>query len=269
MVHCFRTTLRNEGGRAFFKGMLSPVLGCAPINATLFVTYGGMCRSFLDDDADRELSLGEVMAAGLVAGFACGFVTTPADLIKIQLQNQTAAKGTPGYMGNIGIVKEIVNTSGYRALLRGLAPTLLRETPSYALYFGTYEFVRRLILPPLAPIDDGLLQIDPDAVEVYSKLRVTLGTLLAGGLGGTVSWLSTYPIDIIKTKMQGQPLGRTLFYPSIAVTFSHIVRTEGYAGFTRGLSACVTRGFPVNATTFYVYEACLRICSRIDDLFDE
>lgn len=56
-----------------------------------------------------------------------------------------------------------------------------------------------------------------------------------------------------QTTIQGQDPKPPLKFKSVMDAFRHIHRTEGWKGFTRGFTACITRGFPVNAATFFVY----------------
>jgi len=62
---CVQKTLRLEGPTSFFKGVVAPVLGAAPINAVVFATYGGVIRlaaerhvaNFGESSSESELPL--------------------------------------------------------------------------------------------------------------------------------------------------------------------------------------------------------------------
>ena len=77
---------------------------------------------------------------------------------------------------------------GLRGIYRGLPVTVIRETPSYGAYFAAYDALCTWLTPA------GTHKSD------LSWPRL----LLAGGIGGMIGWLSTYPFDVIKTKMQGE-----------------------------------------------------------------
>ncbi|RQM19107.1 hypothetical protein B5M09_011014 [Aphanomyces astaci] len=87
-------------------------------------------------------------------------------------------------------------------------------------------------------------------------------TLLAGGFAGCVCWTVSYPQDVIKSRLQLQPLGQPSSYATstfcpdggfIACAKS-IVRQEGWRGLWRGYSPCLLRAFPSNAAGFATYE---------------
>ena len=89
---------------------------------------------------------------------------------------------------------------------------LLREIPATFIYFGTYDYFRD------------------------NKYSITL----SGGMSGIVTWLFTYPIDTVKTQMQG-----------IGLKKSNLIL---YKKLFNGLTICLIRAGIVNSSIFYVYE---------------
>jgi solute carrier family 25 carnitine/acylcarnitine transporter 20/29 len=229
-----------------FKGVLSPVVGLAGLNALLFVSYGSILRYFENqyhynqpyNPNPFEPTLLQVYLAGAGAGFACFFFSTPTDLIKIKAQMSKIPKTT------YQVTKEIYRQSGLRGFYQGGVITMIRDAPSYGIYFWAYEGMKRVL----------------DTKEEAWKL------LLAGGLAGTVSWASIYPIDVVKSRLQMQQQNQLLNsgsrllvvedrpYASIKDCVVRSYQTEGPKVFFRGLWPTLLRGFPVNAVTFYIYE---------------
>lgn len=119
---------------------------------------------------------------------------------------------------------------------------MIRDAPSYGIYFWVYEGMKRLL--------------DVNADNAAWKL------LVAGGMAGTVSWTSIYPIDVVKSRLQMQyqksneNMGILLDrpYTSIKDCVVRSYKAEGISVFFRGLWPTIIRGFPVNAITFYCYE---------------
>ena len=97
---------------------------------------------------------------------------------------------------------------------KGFVATLLRESIGCGIYFGTYE---------------------------YLKKNTDSSPLLNGGIAGVGSWLTTYPIDVIKTRIQTNP---TLSYTQV------IKKSQLW----NGISICLIRSFFANAVMFYTYE---------------
>ncbi|KAK4520844.1 Septin spn4 [Mucor velutinosus] len=238
-----RNMVQTEGLGSMFKGVLSPVVGLAGLNALLFVSYGSIIRYFERqyttspvDNGPFEPSLWQVYLAGAGAGVACFFFSTPTDLVKIQAQMTKIPKTT------VEVAKEIYARNGLRGFYQGGVITMIRDAPSYGIYFWAYESMKRV------------LQVNPggDAWKL----------LLAGGVAGTVSWASIYPIDVVKSRLQMQHKQhnentRILLdrpYASIKDCVVRSYKAEGAGVFFRGLWPTLIRGFPVNAVTFYVYE---------------
>lgn len=138
---CFRSTVRDEGVRGLYKGMASPLVGNAPMNALLFAGYRGTLR-LLDPDADPVVGCpaSHIYTAGIVAGVLQCVIIAPADLIKCQMQVQMGRKAliTP-----LQCAKQMVAHNGWRnGLFRGWWITFLRDAPTYGLYFVSYEKMR-------------------------------------------------------------------------------------------------------------------------------
>ncbi len=77
----------------------------------------------------------------------------------------------------------------------------------------------------------------------------TLGMMLAGGMAGVISWIVTFPIDVVKTRLQCDDRGK---YNGIIDCIRKTYSTEGHRAFSRGLVSTVIRAFPTNAATFTV-----------------
>jgi hypothetical protein len=71
--------------------------------------------------------------------------------------------------------------------------------------------------------------------------------------------VSTYPTQVVRSRLQQRSEGRALVYSStwqaVAVTWQR----EGLAGFYRGLVPSLMRVMPQSAITLMVYEGCLRL----------
>nr|KAJ3418674.1 hypothetical protein HK105_007993 [Polyrhizophydium stewartii] len=212
--------------------MASPLVGVALVNSLLFGVYGSALR-FVAKDPDAP-TVSDIFWAGSISGFVNAFFSSPMELVKIRLQNQDAS-ATPLYRGPIDCIQKIFRTQGIRGLYRGLGTTLIRETPSYGAYFASFEIMSRMLLPKDA---------DPN--------EPTASMLLAGGMAGVVGWLSTYPIDVIKTRLQSIEEDRKPRYRNLINAYRIIAREEGHRVFFSGLGATAIRAFPTNAATFYV-----------------
>ncbi|CAO3696324.1 unnamed protein product [Umbelopsis ramanniana] len=274
----FRNLVQMEGISSLFKGVLSPIVGLAGLNAILFVSYGNILR-FLER-GNRYSSdpnnfgapvptLSQVFLAGCGAGFACFLLSAPTDLVKIQAQMHRGSRST------MQVAKDIFRRGGIPGFFQGGMITIIRDAPSYGVYFAVYEGLKRSL-----KVESG----DASGDNAWKLL-------LAGGFAGTISWGCIYPLDVVKSRMQMQvvqpstritsgafenrtqsvrsysstsspaPAPASSYYaintPHYRSTWDCIVRSwrsEGAGVFVRGMGPTVLRAFPVNAVTFWIYE---------------
>ncbi|XP_015117554.1 mitochondrial basic amino acids transporter [Diachasma alloeum] len=231
--HCFRSILATESITGFYRGMTSPMAGVAFINALIFGAYGEAQRHSSNPD-----DLSTHFLAGAAAGLAQSPVAAPLELAKTRMQLQST--GSHRYSGPIQCLRDIYRRAGLAGVFRGLGITALREAPSYGIYFLTYESLTR-------------------TESTVPTSTVTM--LIAGGLAGTASWVFTYPIDVIKSRLQADLHQR---YLGSIDCLKKSIRDEGVSCLFRGLNSTIIRAFPTNAATFAVVHWTFRLCGQDD-----
>lgn len=82
-----------------------------------------------------------------------------------------------------------------------------------------------------------------------------------GGIAGEMLWLSSYPFDVVKSKMQSDGFGKDMKYRNMRDAFAQTWRQERWKGFWRGIGPTMVRAMPVSAGTFAVVEAVMRLIS--------
>jgi len=80
-----------------------------------------------------------------------------------------------------------------------------------------------------------------------------LASIAAGGCAGTSYWLSCYPIDVIKNRMQTAPIGNSP-YKGFMHCAQTIYQKEGWRAFFKGFTPCLIRSLPANASAFFAFE---------------
>jgi solute carrier family 25 carnitine/acylcarnitine transporter 20/29 len=251
---CFKSSLKNEGARGLYKGLIPPLVGVSLINASLFGTKS-LTHTMLEDMDEQsgqdsltdttQPNFKHLMISGATAGFASGFLSSPIELLKIRQQldqrGSNAAKLWP-------LTRGIVKNSGWLSLFRGLNATLIREVPSFPAYFLTYEYSKFYL--------QGMLPED-------SALSDTAAIIGAGSLAGISGWIFVYPIDVIKTKIQSEPSLIWKDRSSCAQMYRRLLQESGPSVFMRGFGATILRAVPTNAVIFGGYELTLEIWTRI------
>lgn len=76
-----------------------------------------------------------------------------------------------------------------------------------------------------------------------------LKTMVAGATGGTLFWTLTYPVDVVKSRIQVYSLKGNF----IKLCYQ-ILQQEGVSALYSGLSATLARTIPSTAVLFVTYE---------------
>ena len=236
-LQCFLCHLQVFG---LYKGMLSPMAGVGLINAILFGVQGNLSRML-------EPGLSSQCIAGGIAGAVQSIVCCPMELAKTRVQVQSSTKKQ--YQGSFDCLLKIYQQHGVKGCYKGMTLTLLRETPAFAIYFGTFE----LFCHTLIPEGDRIDCVGPAAI------------LMAGGLSGISSWVLTYPIDVVKSRFQADEGGRKRKYHGMLDCVRKTYQSGGLGVFSRGLTATILRAFPTNAATFATVTVTLRLARNRDE----
>lgn len=230
--HCLTKIARQESIRGLYRGMSSPMAGVAAVNAIAFGVYGNVQRMTSDPH-----SLQSHFFAGAAAGLFQSFICSPMELIKTRLQLQNNTPTAVQFKNPFQCLAHIWRTEKFRGVFRGLGITAARDVPGFSSYFLFYELMTRSTPHPSA-----------------------VHTLMAGGMAGTLSWVVTFPIDIIKSQLQADGMsGGAHRYNGIWDCARKGYREEGYRFFTRGLTSTLIRAFPMNATCFLVVSWTLKL----------
>jgi hypothetical protein len=79
----------------------------------------------------------------------------------------------------------IIKNEGYKGLFKGFWATFFRDVPGWAVYFYAYEALKAVARKYMRP---------------ESRQRHDLAIrLTAGGIAGQLSWIVSFPFDVIKT----------------------------------------------------------------------
>ncbi|ODV68899.1 mitochondrial carrier [Hyphopichia burtonii NRRL Y-1933] len=236
--------IANEGPKGFYKGTLTPLVGVGACVSVQFSVNEFMKRYYNEKLNGAPLSLGQFFNCGAIAGFANGFLASPIEHIRIRLQTQTGS--TKQFNGPIDCAKKIFQNNGLRGVFKGLPPTLFREGVGLGTYFTTYE---ALIAKELAK-DKSIVRLDIPGWKLC----------LYGGLSGYSMWISIYPVDVIKSKLQTDSLTKPTYRSSLDV-IKDIWLKNGIKGFYRGFIPTILRAAPANGATFAAFELTMRVIS--------
>ena len=212
------------------------------MNAVTFGVQGNVYRKLVPCTKNLFLS-------GVIAGLVQSSIVCPIELVKTRMQLQGQGESykhvirnkNAMYSSSVDCIRKIYRTGGIRACYRGMVPTLAREGPSVGVYIALYH---------------KLCAFFSKNPEDLHKLGVGY-LLLAGGIAGSSSWIITYPIDVVKSRIQGD-ITHGQQYKGILDCFQKILHSEGFQGYFRGMVTTIVRAFPVNAATLATVTLILR-----------
>jgi len=222
---------------------LTPLIG---IGACVSVQFGGFHyarRLFEQRNASRSplapatLSYGQYYLAGAFAGIVNSPLSCPIEHVRIRLQAQPHGAGRL-YSGPLDCVRKLSAHSGVLSgLYRGQLVTVLREAQAYGVWFLAFEY---------------MMNADAQRNKIKREQISAPKIAFYGGLAGEALWLSSYPFDVVKSKMQTDGLGAGAKYKGMMDCFAKTFAQEGLMGFWKGIGPTLLRAMPVSAGTFAV-----------------
>ncbi|KAJ5139037.1 Mitochondrial carrier protein [Penicillium bovifimosum] len=184
------------------------------------------------------------LLAGASGGLATAIVTSPLDVLRTRLQSdfyRTPSKGPdalqstrPSQLAQSGhasnhktmrIVSSIYRAEGWRAFFRGLGPSMAGVVPAAAIKFYVYGNCKNIAANIMGHAEDSPL--------VHAQAAICAG--LASSTATNPIWLVKTRLQLDKASTAGDPSTRR--YRNSIDCVRQVLRTEGVAGFYRGMSA--------------------------------
>lgn len=194
----------------FYKGISAPILGVGLEKAIVFGTYNYVLKK-----------TDNIPVSGAISGLVASFIVTPYERIKILKQNS-----------QVFTFKDI-NT---KFLFRGLSATFTREAPGFAIYFSTYEYLKKRYFTN------------------HNKNIDLYRSFLYGGISGITAWIFIYPQDKIKTIMQSNMNLGTSNNKSYIYHVKNMYNNYGLTYFYKGFSFAAGRAVLLHSGTFCMME---------------
>uniref|UniRef100_A0AAZ3PIX9 Mitochondrial glutamate carrier 1 n=2 Tax=Oncorhynchus TaxID=8016 RepID=A0AAZ3PIX9_ONCTS len=229
MSDCLIKTIRSEGYFGMYRGSAVNLTLVTPEKA-IKLAANDFFRQYLSKDG-QKLTLVKEMLAGCGAGTCQVIVTTPMEMLKIQLQDagrieaqrklmpETIVPGTVPTKSPTAmqLTRELLKEKGIAGLYKGLGATLLRDVPFSIIYF---------------PLFANLNTLGKRGAEGPAPFYVSF---LAGCLAGSTAAVAVNPVDVIKTRIQSMNRGSTEeTYSGVTDCISKIMKNEGPSAFLKG-----------------------------------
>jgi len=151
---CFRTVLKEEGMRAFYRSYTTQLTMNIPFQCVHFITYETFRKELNPSGVYNPWT--HVIAGG-IAGATAAAVTTPLDVAKTLLNTQEKCvvcevphqNAKVFISGMFNALKLVYRLEGIKGYFRGLQPRVIYQMPSCAIAWSVYEFFKhRMTLTP-------------------------------------------------------------------------------------------------------------------------
>ncbi|XP_026883079.1 mitochondrial glutamate carrier 1 [Electrophorus electricus] len=230
MSDCLIKTIRSEGYFGMYRGAAVNLTLVTPEKA-IKLAANDFFRFHLSKDG-QKLTLFREMLAGCGAGTCQVIVTTPMEMLKIQLQDagriaaqrklmpQAVSPGGPVEVKSptaMQITRDLLRQKGIAGLYKGLGATLLRDVPFSIIYF---------------PLFANLNNLGKKGAEGPAPFYVSF---ISGCVAGSTAAVAVNPVDVIKTRLQSLTRGsQEDTYSGVTDCIRKILHNEGPAAFLKG-----------------------------------
>ncbi|XP_016996864.2 mitochondrial glutamate carrier 1 [Drosophila takahashii] len=220
IADCFRKTIASEGFFGMYKGSAVNILLITPEKA-IKLAANDYFRYQLATKGG-SLSLPRAALAGGLAGLFQIVVTTPMELLKIQMQDAgrvASAARAEGrevqHLTAMSLTKKLLRERGIFGLYKGVGATGVRDITFSMIYFPLMSIIN----------DKGPRKTDGSGEAVF------YWSLLAGLIGGMTAAFMVTPLDVIKTRVQADSAKE---FNGIVDCVQKTLKREGIKAFFKG-----------------------------------
>jgi len=233
----FQKMLSEGGYLSLWRGNFVNCVKIAPESAMKFMAYEKM-KKMLAGPENRTLGVSDRFIAGSSAGICSQASIYPMEVLKTRL----ALGKTGEYRNMLDCAKQVFLKDGIRGFYRGLAPGLIGVIPYAGIDLCVYETLKLnwLSKHTSEKTDPGVLVL-----------------LLCGTTSSTCGQIASYPLALIRTKLQAQtrdPTYTGLRANGMVDMFKQIVQQNGYTGLYRGIIPNFLKVAPAVSISYVVYE---------------
>ena len=130
----------EKGVLGMWKGSSIAVQRAALVNLGELSTYDVVKRKLIQTTSLTEDDSRTHILSSLSSGFCSSFISTPADVLKTRMMNDTSRS----YSSSIQCLKDCVSSEGIRGLYKGFFPTWARLGPWQLTFWVVYERLKAI-----------------------------------------------------------------------------------------------------------------------------
>ncbi|XP_069576611.1 mitochondrial adenyl nucleotide antiporter SLC25A23-like isoform X2 [Brachyistius frenatus] len=230
----FQFLVKEGGPWSLWRGNGINVLKLAPETAIKFTAYEQIKSLMRDSNETRSLRIHERFVAGSLAGATAQTAIYPLEVLKTRL----TLRRTGQYSGIADCAKQMLQREGVAAFYKGYVPNMLSIVPYAGIDLAVYETLK------LSWLNRNRGLADPGVMVLVG----------CGAVSSTCGQLASYPLALIRTRMQAQASVKGAPRLSMLASLHSIVTQEGVAGLYRGISPNLLKVVPAVSVSYVVYE---------------
>nr|XP_020472736.1 calcium-binding mitochondrial carrier protein SCaMC-1 [Monopterus albus] len=233
LVGGFKQMIKEGGVTSLWRGNGINVLKIAPETAIKFMAYE-QYKKLLSSEPGK-VKTHERFMAGSLAGATAQTTIYPMEVMKTRL----TLRKTGQYSGMFDCAKKILKNEGVKAFYKGYVPNILGIIPYAGIDLAIYESLKNIWL------------------SKYAKDTANPGILVLLGCGtisSTCGQLASYPLALIRTRMQAQASVEGSEQMPMSRMVKKILRKDGFFGFYRGILPNFMKVIPAVSISYVVYE---------------
>ncbi|KAF9528485.1 mitochondrial carrier domain-containing protein [Crepidotus variabilis] len=254
----------RSGLLGLFQGHSATLYRVFPYAAIKFMAYDQFHHALMPT-REHETNTRRFMA-GAFSGVASVFCTYPLEVIRVRMafhtRNLNTSTATPirpsftyaaRFIYREGAAYSETSTSITKSLLdrfpilkfyRGFVVTVIGMVPYAGVSFLSWGYLRSRFLPPS---------------KVGHRKATPMADLAIGAISGAVGQTASYPLEVVRRRMQVGGITRPDRWIKGTETVRTIYQSSGWRGFFVGLSLGYLKVVPMTAVSFAVWQGCKRL----------
>ncbi|XP_068196617.1 mitochondrial adenyl nucleotide antiporter SLC25A24-like isoform X1 [Antennarius striatus] len=233
LVGGFKQMIIEGGLTALWRGNGINVLKIAPETAIKFMSYEHYKKLLTSEGQNIETHMR--FMAGSLAGATAQTAIYPMEVLKTRL----TLRKTGQFSGMFDCAKKVLRKEGVKAFYKGYIPNLVGIIPYAGIDLAVYESLKNAWL------------------SYHAKDSANPGVLVLVGCGtisSTCGQLASYPLALVRTRMQAQASLTTSDQPSMTNLIKNILAKDGFFGLYRGILPNFMKVIPAVSISYVVYE---------------
>lgn len=229
----FKDMIKEGGLSSLWRGNGINVLKIAPETAIKFMAYEQYKKMLASEPG--KVKTHERFLAGSLAGATAQTAIYPMEVLKTRL----TLRKTGQYSGIFDCAKKILKKEGVKAFYKGYLPNILGIIPYAGIDLAVYESLKNLWL------------------SRYAKDTANPGILVllgCGTLSSTCGQLASYPLALVRTRMQAQASLEGSEQLPMTKLVKNILEKDGFFGLYRGILPNFMKVLPAVSISYVVYE---------------